>query len=165
MPFKALRWFQVLHILFSYFKIAHNGRSHLMMNTIIRDKRQAERLEFDQLKQELETYEEIKLEIQDLWEQLKMHQRNDKNDSKDADILNKLFKMGKNWLGRQSLVNMNSFSIPVAPSFFCCLTECNEKFFSSHSILPSPVFVLLFSLLCFCIKLSDPEQSTLFGTF
>ena len=66
-----------------------------MMNTMIRDKRQTERLEFDQLKQEKEAYEEMKHEIQDLREQLKMHQKNDKDDSKHADILNKFFKMGK----------------------------------------------------------------------
>ena len=66
-----------------------------MMNTMAIDKRRAERLEFDQLKQEKEAYEEMNHEIQDLREQLKMHQRNDKYDSKHADILNKLFKMGK----------------------------------------------------------------------
>ena len=95
MAFKAIRWFQVLHILFPNFKIAHNGRSHLMMNKMVKDKRRAERLDFDQLKQEKEAYEEMKHEIQDLREQLKMHQRNDKDDSKHTDILNKLFKMGK----------------------------------------------------------------------
>ena len=66
-----------------------------MMNTMVRDKRRAERLKFDQLKQEKEAYEEMKHEIQDLREQLKMNQRNDQDDLKYADILNKLFKVGK----------------------------------------------------------------------
>ena len=78
----------------SYFKIAHNGRSHLMMNTMIRDKKRTERLKFDQLKQEKEAFEEMKHEIQDFREQLKLLKRNDKDDSKHANILKKLFKMG-----------------------------------------------------------------------
>ena len=64
-----------------------------MTNTMVRDKRRADKLEFDQLKQEKEDYEEMKHEIKDQRE-LKMNQRNDKDDSWYSE---QALQDGKNW--------------------------------------------------------------------
>ena len=65
--------FQVGYFHSNLFVIADNGRSHLMLNTIKRDKRRADKLRFDRFTQEQDLVERMKKEIEDLQEEVKQN--------------------------------------------------------------------------------------------
>ena len=83
--------YQVSHNLFYTFDSASNGRSHLMLNTVKRDERRANKSLFKKLLAEHEMISDMKEEVSKLRDELKRCQVDKEEADKNKEILANLY--------------------------------------------------------------------------
>ena len=73
------------------YSLATNGRSHLMLNTVKRDKRKANKALYENMLNEHSMIQEMKSEIARLQEELNMNKFNQEEADKNKEILGNLY--------------------------------------------------------------------------
>ena len=74
--------------------LAHNGRSHLMLNTVKRDKRREEFSHFKRLKEESADISNLKQQIIAMKRELNKQEEKIREDQKNENILANLYDKG-----------------------------------------------------------------------